>query len=480
MQQKTPMEKTSLIINALKSSEENKYIVPGSISDEVLPVIYGTAEPGSSVALYNGEIFLAEVKVNAQGEWQYQPPAEGYFSGNISLRAEQNGQSSPLFNYTATESSTPRLSIDAVYSDVAGDTPEIPPGNGQGSPTKDATPVIEISAMPGSEISLFDNGTLVATMTADETGKAYYFFETPLSDGEHSFTVTSPDQTAETAAWNINVSAEEDTGTDPIIPEEPVTISSWALDNVNGRNYFQSGGKTDDSRPTFDGKAAPNQLVTLYDQNGQPLGSTHANSYGTWSLELTQALQDGVNTVTARTASQTSDGFNFTLETVKPEIPMTPVTLDDYYFDNVGATGLVHSETGTTDDTRPRFSGSAAPLQVVELYDQDGRLLGSTLSFASGRWQFEISQELNEGVNSVIARSGGISSEAITVTVDTQVPTPLTLDLTLFDNVGFERYYASGQLSPTDDNRPTFTGTAQTGEQVSLYDNHNQFLGSTV
>ncbi|WP_277967425.1 Ig-like domain-containing protein, partial [Pantoea trifolii] len=218
------------------------------------------------------------------------------------------------------------------------------------------------------------------------------------------------------------------------------------------------------------------QLVTLFDQNDRPLGSVTANAAGTWTLEITQDLVIGNNIVTAKTSLSQSAGFELTYQLWNAPA----LTIDPEFFDNVGITGFINAAQETTDDTRPRFSGKAAPQQVIRLYDQDGNLLATTYSNVAGRWQVEISRELQEGVNQVYATSNGETSAPLQVTVNTNIPTPLTIDRTAYDNVGFESAYTSGLMMPTDDNRPTFSGTALAGESVSLYDAKNRLLAVTV
>ncbi|WP_277967441.1 hypothetical protein, partial [Pantoea trifolii] len=75
------------------------------------------------------------------------------------------------------------------------------------------------------------------------------------------------------------------------------------------------------------------ELVTLYDQNGQALGSVRASGSGSWRLELTQEVQEGSNTVVAKTSARSSEGFTFTLQTAA----FVPVTIDTWAVDNVNA-----------------------------------------------------------------------------------------------------------------------------------------------
>ena len=141
-------------------------------------------------------------------------------------------------------------------------------------------------------------------------------------------------------------------------------------------------------------------------------------------------------------------------------------------------TGTV-SSGGSTDDTTPTFTGTAAAGSTVTLYDTNGTTVLGTGTATGGTWTITTSA-LGEGTHSVTAKATdaggnqGPASTAYAVTVDTTAPgTPTITSAT--DNVGPVTGTVSSGGS-TDDATPTFTGTAAAGSTVTLYDTN----GTTV
>lgn len=453
-----------LAINFLRTESEDYFVIPGSVTDETRPAVYGSAAPNSRIDLYDGQHYLGSVVANEAGAWRFQPPSEAPFTGAVSLRAEQSGVSSAAFTFTAGATTTPRAQIKGLYDVDAADQ-EIQPGNASATLTSDATPMMLITGRPGATVQVLDNGKTLTTLTLDEGGNATWTIAPPLSAGPHDISLSSTDQTVETAPWKINVDAAN------II--NPLSIDDVAFDNVGETGDIRQGTVTDDARPTFSGNAAALQIVTLHDENDRVLGSVQADESGRWSLELPVNLSNGAHRVVAKADAQVSESFNFTVQ-----VPVgTPVTMNAYAYDNVAAQGSFRSG-GTTDDNRPSFSGTAGAGQVVTIYDEFNRALGTTTANRLGNWSLEIRNELAEGNHKLVAKTSSGSSSAFELTVVSPTALPVTLDQYAYDNVGTKgRFYAG---ATTDDTRPTFTGTAGPGQLVTLYDENNRALGSVV
>ncbi|WP_210081961.1 Ig-like domain-containing protein [Pantoea endophytica] len=453
-----------LAINFLRTESEDYFVIPGSVTDETRPAVYGSAAPNSRIDLYDGQHYLGSVVANEAGAWRFQPPSEAPFNGAVSLRAEQSGVSSAAFTFTAGAITTPRAQIKGLYDVDAADQ-EIQPGNASATLTSDATPMMLITGRPGATVQVLDNGKTLTTLTLDEGGNATWTIAPPLSAGPHDISLSSTDQTVETAPWKINVDAAN------II--NPLSIDDVAFDNVGETGDIRQGTVTDDARPTFSGNAAALQIVTLHDENDRVLGSVQADESGRWSLELPVNLSNGAHRVVAKSDAQVSESFNFTVQ-----VPVgTPVTMNTYAYDNVAAQGSFRSG-GTTDDNRPSFSGTAGAGQVVTIYDEFNRALGTTTANRLGNWSLEIRNELAEGNHKLVAKTSSGSSSAFELTVVSPTALPVTLDQYAYDNVGTKgRFYAG---ATTDDTRPTFTGTAGPGQLVTLYDENNRALGSVV
>ncbi|MET3069287.1 Ig-like domain-containing protein, partial [Atlantibacter hermannii] len=80
------------------------------------------------------------------------------------------------------DTSTPAVAENVIIS--SNDQPIA-----DGASTKDNTPTLSGEAEPGSTVVIYDNGTEIGTVTADENGNWSFTPATALDDGEHAFTV---------------------------------------------------------------------------------------------------------------------------------------------------------------------------------------------------------------------------------------------------------------------------------------------------
>ena len=451
---------------------EMGYVVPGSVLSEATPVVSGNAVPGSTVEIYNGSMLLGTAAVNASGNWSFATTPEMSLSGKVSISASQNGQASSQFSFTVADEGVPRASIIAIMS---GEDAIYPGMESAPAPTSMA-----ITGRPFSVVNIYDKGIKVGSVSLDDSGLANYEFLPSSQTGDHAFTVTTSNESGETAPWTLSIADSATTGDDadsettpepdPVIAE-PVTIDVQAYDNENVRQYFPSGGTTDDSRPTFTGTAGANQIVTLHDEKGRVLGSVQAGSTGKWRLEITESLENGAHAVTARSLNQESSAFQLNVKAADS----TPVTFSTWAYDSEGVRQYFASGD-TTDDSRPTFFGTAGANEIVTLFDGSNNVLGSVRTNAYGSWSLEITQPLTDGAHAVTARTPTQESTGFNLTVQTTPITPVTIDAQAYDNENVRQYFSSGNT--TDDSRPTFTGTAGANQIVTLHDEKGRVLGS--
>ncbi|OQP33173.1 Ig-like domain-containing protein, partial [Pantoea latae] len=141
--------------------------------------------------------------------------------------------------------------------------------------------------------------------------------------------------------------------------------------------------------------------------------------------------------------------------------------------DNVGSiTGPV-ANGGLTDDATPELQGTTSPDAVVTVRDAAGTVLGSSTADAQGIWTFQLA-ELADGEHSftaeVTSAAGNRSEATFSLNIDTTPPEPVVIQQ-LQDDVGTVQFTASVAGNVTDDPAPTFSGTAEKGALVTLYDN---------
>ncbi|WP_153021627.1 Ig-like domain-containing protein, partial [Pseudomonas aeruginosa] len=433
----------------------------------------GTAEPGSSVTLTDGNGNpIGQTTADANGNWSFTPstPLPDGTVVNVVAR-DAAGNSSPPASVT----------VDAV----APATPTVDPSNGT---------TLSGTAEPGATVTLTDgNGNPIGQVTADGSGNWTFTPSTPLPNGTVvNATATDP---------SGNASSPASVTVDAVAPATPVVNPS------NGT--------------TLSGTAEPGATVTLTDGNGNPIGQVTADGSGNWSFTPTTPLPNGtvVNATATDASGNTSAGSSVTVDSVAPATPVinpsngttlsgtaepgSSVTLTDGNGNPIGqvtadgsgnwsftpstplADGTVVNATATdpagntsgqgsttVDGVAPTtptvnlsngssLSGTAEPGSTVILTDGNGNPIAEVTADGSGNWTYTPSTPIANGtvVNMVAQDAAGNSSPGASVTVDSQAP-------------------AAPVLNPS--NGTTLSGTAEPGATVSLTDGNGNPIGQVT
>ncbi|HHA3901654.1 TPA: Ig-like domain-containing protein, partial [Pseudomonas aeruginosa] len=351
----------------------------------------GTAEPGSSVTLTDGNGNpIGQVTADGSGNWTFTPSTP-----------LPNGT---VVNATATDPSGNASSPASVTVDaVAPATPVVNPSNGS---------TLSGTAEPGATVTLTDgSGNPIGQVTADGSGNWSFTPGTPLPNG------TVVNATATDASGNT--SAGSSVTVDSVAPATPVINPS------NGT--------------TLSGTAEPGSSVTLTDGNGNPIGQVTADGSGNWSFTPSTPLADGtvVNATATDPAGNTSGQGSTTVDGVAP------------------ATPTVNLSNGSS------LSGTAEPGSTVILTDGNGNPIAEVTADGSGNWTYTPSTPIANGtvVNVVAQDAAGNSSPGASVTVDSQAP-------------------AAPVLNPS--NGTTLSGTAEPGATVTLTDGNGNPIGQVT
>ncbi|HCF6144675.1 TPA: BapA prefix-like domain-containing protein [Pseudomonas aeruginosa] len=433
----------------------------------------GTAEPGSSVTLTDGNGNpIGQTTADANGNWSFTPstPLPDGTVVNVVAR-DAAGNSSPPASVT----------VDAV----APATPTVDPSNGT---------TLSGTAEPGATVTLTDgNGNPIGQVTADGSGNWTFTPSTPLPDGTVvNATATDP---------SGNASSPASVTVDAVAPATPVVNPS------NGS--------------TLSGTAEPGATVTLTDGNGNPIGQVTADGSGNWSFTPGTPLANGtvVNATATDASGNTSPGSSVTVDSVAPATPVvnpsngttlsgtaepgSSVTLTDGNGNPIGqvtadgsgnwsftpsmplADGTVVNATATdpagntsgqgsttVDGVAPAtptvnlsngssLSGTAEPGSTVILTDGNGNPIAEVTADGSGNWTYTPSTPIANGtvVNVVAQDAAGNSSPGASVTVDSQAP-------------------AAPVVNPS--NGTTLSGTAEPGATVTLTDGNGNPIGQVT
>jgi hypothetical protein len=192
-------------------------------------------------------------------------------------------------------------------------------------------------------------------------------------------------------------------------------------------------------------------------------------------------LSDGSHTVAFRAIDQagnidaTPATYSWAVDTIAPTTPAQPDLAP------ASDSGLLNTDniTNATTQTIRGVAGSADPGSEIRLYDGNNpTAIGSVTASADGSWSIDLS--LAEGSHSITAKAfdtagnGSNASQVLTVTVDRTAPAvPQTPVLATGSDTGISN---SDRLTAND--KPTFTGTAEAGATVTLYDTDGSVIGS--
>ncbi len=433
----------------------------------------GTAEPGSSVTLTDGNGNpIGQTTADANGNWSFTPstPLPDGTVVNVVAR-DAAGNSSPPASVT----------VDAV----APATPTVDPSNGT---------TLSGTAEPGATVTLTDgNGNPIGQVTADGSGNWSFTPGTPLPNGT-VVNATASDPTG-------NASSPASTTVDSVAPAAPV---------VNPSNGAE-----------ISGTAEPGATVTLTDGSGNPIGQVTADGSGNWSFTPTTPLPNGtvVNATATDASGNTSAGSSVTVDSVAPATPVinpsngttlsgtaepgSTVTLTDGSGNPIGqvtadgsgnwsftpstplADGTVVNATATdpagntggqgsttVDAIAPAtptvnlsngssLSGTAEPGSTVTLTDGNGNPIAEVTADGSGNWTYTPSTPIANGtvVNVVAQDAAGNSSPPATVTVDSSAP-------------------PAPVINPS--NGVVISGTAEAGATVTLTDAGGNPIGQVT
>jgi hypothetical protein len=312
--------------------------------------VAGTAEAGSTVALFNNGSQVGTATADAQGHWAVNgvtliDGADYSFTAKATDAAGNTGASSNTLAFHADQSA-PNA---AVISTTA--------------PAQDNAGSINVagSAEAGSTVALFNNGSQVGAATADAQGH-WAVNGVSLTDGtDYSFTAKATD-----AAGNTGVSSNALTfHSDQSAPNAPV-ISTTAPTQDNAASINVAGS------------AEAGSTVALYN-NGSQVGTATADAQGHWTVNGV-TLADGADynftakaTDAAGNTGASSNTLSFHSDQSAPNAPSIASFGPD--------TGVVGD--GVTNVNTLTLTGTAEANSSVNVYD-GATLLGSAMADGAG------------------------------------------------------------------------------------------------
>jgi LPXTG-motif cell wall-anchored protein len=324
-------------------------IDPVTAGDET---VSGTAEPGSTVTITNGDKDPVVVKADDQGNWTADIPevSEG---DTITVVAETDGKD-PSAPITVTVDG---LTVTAPTASISGNEIDGYPVVGKAAP--DAT--VEITNAQGD---------VVGTGTTD-------------GDGNYRIVIApdqvNPEETLNVAAIVTAGGKDYRSGNTPItVPKENQTTSP-TVDPVTAGD------------DTISGTAEPGSTVTITNGDKDPV-VVEADEEGNWTAEVPEVSEGDTITVVAET-----DGKD-------PSAPIT-VTVDGLTVDAPTA-----DISGNEIDGYP-VVGKAAPNATIEITNAQGDVVGTGTTNGEGNYRIviapdQVDPEENLNVAAIVTAGG--------------------------------------------------------------------------
>jgi hypothetical protein len=243
-------------------------------------------------------------------------------------------------------------------------------------------------------------------------------------------------------------------------PSKPdlATASDNGIDSFDNNTY--------DDTPTFDGTAVSLADVTLTSNIDGTLGTTTADSIGTWSFTAA-ALTIGDHDITATQVDAAGNisgsSTPLVMTIVAPAtVPSTPVL--------AGASDSGINTDNITNIDTPTFTGTASPLSTIEIFSGTTSLNTVTTN-SGGVWSAIPLVALAPATHQITATAydanGSVlnSAAALTLIVDTSALATSPPNLAAASDNGL-----SDTDNITNDATPTIDGTAEAGAVVTVSD----------
>ena len=387
------------------------------------PVLSGTTLPNAKVKIYDNATLLRTVTAGATGAWSWTvTPAllQGRHPLKITITDVTNSVSamSPATTITVPDTTPPTRPTAPTTSSLTS-----------------ATPVLSGTTEANAQVKMYDNGTLLQTVTANASGAWSWTVTPALGQGRHTLTTTATDAAHNTSAVSPGTTVTVPDTTPPTTPAAPTANSLTS------------------TTPVLTGTTEANAKVKIYD-NGILLRTVTASATGTWTWTISPALAQGRHALTV-TAT----------DTVNNTSALSPATTINVPDTTPPAKPSAPTASSLTS-ANPVLSGTTEANAIIKIYSGT-TLLKTVTASPTGAWTWTVTPSLTMGAHAITvvatdaASNASAASPATTITVTTVVVADTTPPAKPAAPT------VSSSTSPT----PVVSGSTEARATVSLLDN---------
>ncbi|RLT88907.1 MAG: hemagglutinin [Ketobacter sp. GenoA1] len=423
----------------------------GRIIDDTI-AFSGTAQPRHTIEFWLNDVMNGSTVADSNGDWRLDFSLISLSPGDYTIdlvsiapNGDRVASQRPFaFRYDPTAPASPIVEAISDDSYIAGD-----------GYTSDGSLVIDGTAEPSMNVTLYLNGIAIGNSVADSDGVwSVDYTVVDLADGSYMLTADATFLDLQSA-------------TSPQFPlvvdrQAPVAPANLLIFNDSGAS--NSDLITNDNTLLFSGVTEPFARVRLR-RDAQVMGSAQADAAGNWVFDYSAVtIQDGVYGITleatdrAGNQSLVSSAFTLIMDTVAPD-PVTSMGLQP-------DTGVVGD--GVTSTGAVQIFGTAQPEESVELF-LDGASAGVVTVDANGDWLLDLtSTPLSNGTYAITTQTIDIAGNRSALSGDTIITISGTIPATpVITGVTSDSGLASDGI--TADNTLFIQGTAGVGIDVVVY-----------
>jgi hypothetical protein len=243
----------------------------GATLTTLTPALGGTAEPGATVTVYDGDTALGTAPASAGGEWTFTPAAP--------LAAGVH-----VFTATATDAASntgPSSAAVTVTLNLPGPAAPVITTPAAGAAVRDTTPRIGGTGPVGSTVRVYEGTRRIATATVRGDG-TWAVDSAVLAQGSHTISATATDAAGAVSPPSATVTFVVDT----VRPKAPIVTTPRQLTRVRTAAIPVAG-------------TAEAGSTVMIEANGRPVGSATVAANGAWSL-TTAPVSNGLVLLTAQ------------------------------------------------------------------------------------------------------------------------------------------------------------------------------------